>query len=223
MARMPRAVIPGFPHHVTQRGNRKQTTFFRSSDYRHYLDLLQEARELQEVKVWAYCLMPNHVHLVLVPGEKTALWRLFREVHTRFTRMINRREGWQGHLWQERFHSFAMDERHLLAAVRYVELNPMRSGLVSSPADWPWSSAAGHLGHREDPILDPSPLDREIGDWNQYLQTSEDEIALDTIRKHARTGRPAGNRDFIRHLESHLGRPLAPRKRGPKKVNCPRN
>src|SRR5210317_374899 len=129
MARMPRLVIPHYPHHVTQRGVRRQKTFFSDADYKTYLDLLATAKDGVGADIWAYCLMPNHVHHVIVPGKEDSLAALFSDAHRRYTRRINFREGWRGHLWQERFHSFVMDERHLNATVRYVELNPVAAGL----------------------------------------------------------------------------------------------
>ncbi len=134
------------PHHVTQRGNRRQQTFFNDGDYRQYLDLMQHWCLQHQVAIWAYCLMPNHVHLILVPPSEESLCRAVGEAHRRYTRHINFREGWRGHLWQGRFASFVMDEPYLLAAARYVERNPVRARLVSQAADWPWSSAAAHTG-----------------------------------------------------------------------------
>ena len=123
MARMPRLVVPDYPHHITQRGNRRMKTFFSEDDYQHYINLLESYKTDAEVEIWAYCLMPNHVHIVAVPKEKDGLSYLFRQVHRHYTRYINFREKWKGHLWQERYHSFVMDEQYLLATVRYVELN----------------------------------------------------------------------------------------------------
>ena len=110
MARMPRLVVPGFPHHVTQRGNRRMKTFFNGEDHCAYLDLLSKGKAEAGVSVWAYCLMLNHVHLVVIPGQKDSLAKLFRFVHRHYSRRINFRENWRGHLWHERFHSFVMDE-----------------------------------------------------------------------------------------------------------------
>lgn len=129
MARMARLVVPGYPHHVTQRGNRRQKTFFSIDDYASYIKLLAAAKSKAGVEVWAYCLMPNHVHLVVVPKTESSLAALFSDAHRRYTRRINAREGWKGHLWQERFHSSVMDENYLLSTVRYVELNPVRARL----------------------------------------------------------------------------------------------
>ena len=136
MARQARVVIPGVPHHVTQRGNRRQRTFFVEADYLAYLKIAAEALGEAGVKVWAYCLMPNHVHLIAVPPESSALARAVGSAHIRYTRMINRRERWTGYLWQGRFASFPMDEDHLIACARYVGPNPVRAGLVAEAADW---------------------------------------------------------------------------------------
>ncbi len=135
MARLARIVIPGLPHHITQRGNRRQTVFFSDQDYRAYLDLLGDWSAKGGLKIWAYCLMPNHVHLIGVPKTEDSLRAAVAETHRRYTRLINFREGWRGHLWQERFHSFAMDEAYVYRAVRYVELNPVRAGLVKKARD----------------------------------------------------------------------------------------
>jgi putative transposase len=153
MARMPRLVVPGYPHHVTQRGNRRMKTFFGDRDYRYYLELLSDTKEEAGIEVWAYCLMPNHVHFVVVPRLENSLSRLFRFVHRHYSRAINFRKNWKGHLWQERFHSFVMDEHYLLATVRYVELNPVRANLCHSPEDWPWSSAKAHIQGIDDDIV----------------------------------------------------------------------
>lgn len=141
MARLARLVLPGFPHHVTQRGNRRQETFFGDDDYQNYMKMVGESCKKTGTSVWAYCLMPNHVHLVLVPDDEEGLRRSLAEAHRQYTRMINFREKWRGYLWQGRFHSFAMDEDYLYRCVRYVELNPVRAGLVTSASDWMWSSA----------------------------------------------------------------------------------
>src|SRR3990172_7401077 len=133
MARLARVVVPGYPHHVTQRGNRRQATFFDDDDYQAYRDLMAEWCRRCGVRVWAYCLMPNHVHLIAVPGSPEALRQAVGEAHRRYTRLVNFREGWRGHLWQGRFASFVMDEGHLLAAARYVERSPVRAGLVTEP------------------------------------------------------------------------------------------
>jgi putative transposase len=171
---MARVVVPGFPHHVTQRGNRRQRTFFSESDYRVYRTLLAQSCAADGTEVWAYCLMPNHVHLVMVPSTEDGLRSALGEAHRRYTRRVNFREGWRGHLWQERFHSFPMDERHLQAAVRYVELNPVAGGLCARAELWPWSSAGAHLHGRDDDLVRVQPMLDRIGDWRAYLTGNAD-------------------------------------------------
>jgi putative transposase len=214
MARMARAVVPSLPHHITQRGNRRQPTFFSPGDYLAYRRLAAEWCRHFHVEVWAYCLMPNHVHLVVVPESADSLRRAIGEAHRRYTAEINRREGWTGHLWQGRFASFVMDERHTLAAARYVELNPVRAGLVSRVEDYPWSSARAHLLRRDDSFVKVAPLLALAGDWASFLggATAEEPHAF---RRHERTGRPLGSDAFIGELERVLGRVLRKRRPGP--------
>ena len=216
MARFARVVVPGVPHHVTQRGNRRLETFFNDGDYRAYLDLLAEYCAAAEVAVWAYCLMPNHVHLILVPRDEDGLRRALGEAHRRYTRRVNFREGWRGHLWQERFHSFAMDEAHLLAAARYVELNPVRAKLKRRARDWRWSSARAHLAGKDDALVAVAPLLELVPDWRAFLAGGLEEEALEALRRHTRTGRPLGSPAFLEALEARLGRRLRPGKPGPR-------
>ncbi|MFH1018830.1 MAG: transposase, partial [Pseudomonadota bacterium] len=140
MSRMARIVVPGIPHHVTQRGNRRQLSFFRNSDFDTYLKILGSWCRRTGLDVWAYCLMPNHVHLIVVPPDQPSLARGIGEAHKGYSRLVNERHGWKGYLWQGRFASFPMDEGHLLAAARYVERNPVEAGIVHKPEDYPWSS-----------------------------------------------------------------------------------
>ena len=147
MPRIARAAAVGIPHPVTQGGNRRQPTFFGEDDYQNYLSLIAQWCLRWGVEIWAYCLMPNHVHLIAVPSAEDGLRRAIGEAHRRYTRAVNFREGWRGHLWQGRFSSHAMEERYLLAAVRYIELNPVRAALVRKPEEYRWSSASSaHRG-----------------------------------------------------------------------------
>ena len=219
MARIARVVAPGLPHHITQRGNRRQRTFFRDADYRAYLELMAEWCARRKVEVWAYCLMPNHVHLIAAPKNEDALRAAIGETHRRYTRMINFRRGWRGCLWQGRFASYVLDNDYLRSAVRYVALNPVRAGLAERAEDWPWSSAATHLGLRdgEDPLVNPATLLARVEDFADLLLVADPPALLETHRRHERTGRPLGSKPFVRRLEKRLGRPLLPRKPGPRK------
>ena len=218
MARIARAVAPGIPHHVTQRGNRRQQTFFSDEDYQSYLELMSEWCMKFQVETWAYCLMPNHIHLIVVPETKDGLNLAIGEAHRRYTRRINFREGWRGHLWQGRFSSFIMDEGYLLACTRYVELNPVRAGLVKKPEDWQWSSAEPHMKGRDDFLVKTKPLLEIVNKpWKEFLSVDAQEQEIALFRKHERTGRPLGVDSFIGKMELLLGRKLKPQKPGPKK------
>jgi putative transposase len=167
-------------------------------------------------QVWANCSMPNHVHLIMAPGEEDGLRCAVAEAHRRSTRMINFRRGWRGHLWQERFHSFVIDEQYLLATVRYVERNPLRAGLCKSVEDWPWSSARAHLHEQDDGLVSVRPLLELIPDWRHFLAEPDADTLPERIHLHARTGRPLGSEDFVKQLEVRLRRTLRPQKPGPK-------
>ncbi|MFT5889321.1 MAG: putative transposase [Zhongshania sp.] len=215
MARMPRLVVPNYPHHVTQRGVRSMQTFFTDDDYRYYLNLVRCYKDDAGVSIWAYCLMPNHVHFVAVPEEEDSLARLFRRVHLAYTRAINTREQWQGHLWQERFHSFVMDEEYLLATVRYVELNPVKAKLCTSVEMWPWSSANAHIQACDDHVVTVGPMLERVKHWQQYLAQENAKISA-SIKQFTTTGRPAGEKSFVSTLEVLTGRELQKKSPGPK-------
>jgi putative transposase len=215
MPRLARAVVPGLPHHVTQRGNRRQKTFFQLDDYLLYMALMGEECGRFGVEILAYCLMPNHVHLIAVPSTEEALRRAVGEAHRRYTQKINQREGWRGYLWQGRFASFVMDERHTRAAARYIEMNPVRAGLVERAADYPWSSARAHLLGCDDALATVAPLLQGIDDWRAFLESAAQADESDRIRAHETTGRPLGGEGFIDQVEKALGRILRPGKPGP--------
>jgi putative transposase len=215
MARIARVIAPGMPHHVTQRGNRRQQTFFSPDDYTAYINLMAEWCKKCGVELWAWCLMPNHVHLIAVPETESSLARAIGEAHRRYTRRINFREGWRGHLWQERFASFTMDESYLFAAARYIEMNPVAAGIVSHPGEYQWSSASAHLAGQDDILTRVEPLLALVENWSDFLTlSSENEIA--TFLKHERSGRPLGQESFVTKLEESLARTLTLQKRGPK-------
>ncbi len=216
MARIARIVIPGTPHHVTQRGNRREPVFFEDGDYRHYIKLLSAAAEKARTKVWAYCLMPNHVHLILVPSHEDGLRATLGDAHRRYTRYINARHKWTGHLWQGRFGSVAMDEEHLLHGVRYVSLNPVRAKLVKRARDWKWSSARAHLAGKDNGLVSVAPVLERCPSFAALLKSGEDEEMSETIRKAETIGRPIGTPKWLESLEKRLGRAVRPQKRGPK-------
>jgi putative transposase len=216
MVRIARVVVPGFPHHITQRGNRRQKTFFRDEDYEVYIDLVAGHCRKRGVEIWAYCLMPNHVHLVAVPETEESLRQAIAEAHRRYTRMINFREGWRGYLWQGRFSSFPMDDEYLFRAARYIEMNPVRAGLVDMAEDYRWSSAKAHLTGLDDKLVKAAPLLDKSIDWREYLREAESEEFAGRLRRHQHTGRPFGGPGLLEKIQHLLGRDLKPKKRGRK-------
>lgn len=218
MVRIARVIAPGVPHHITQRGNRRLQTFFRDEDYLTYIDFMASKCNELNVVILAYCLMPNHTHMIAVPPSKEALISAISESHRRYTRHINLREGWSGHLWQGRFSSFPMDDVHLYTGVRYVELNPVRAGLVKHPWEYRWSSAAAHIEGRDDKLVKVDLLLKEFGDWKEYLTKTITTNEIDSLKAHERTGRPLGSEYFLTSLEEKLGRRLKRQKPGPKSI-----
>ena len=216
MARMARLVVPGIPHHVVQRGNRNQKVFFSDSDKRSYLEILKEQLQKNNVHIWAYCLMDNHVHFIAVPEHETGLSKAFAQTHIKYTRLINFREKWRGYLWQGRFSSFPLDEKYLYAAVRYVERNPVEAKMVAKAEDYPWSSAKAHIFKTKDPLLKPSFLDNEIINWSEFLTKDEDRELDKVIQSHSRSGRLLGEEAFVAALEEKFGLILKKSKPGPK-------
>lgn len=170
-----------------------------------------------QFEIWAYCLMPNHIHLIAVPQTKDRLNLAVGEAHRRYTRHVNFRKGWRGHLWQGRFASFIMEEKHLLACTRYIEFNPVRAGLVKNPEDWRWSSAISHIESKNDGFVKVKPLlDMVNRPWKKFLFDDVEKSQIDIFQKHERTGRPLGTGEFIEKLEIVLGRTLKLKKPGPK-------
>ncbi len=229
MARLARIVIPHVPHHITQRGNRRLPVFFSDADRQSYLALLAVAARKAGTTCLAWCLMDNHVHLILVPENADGLRAMLGEAHRRYTREINFREGWRGHLFQARFASYPMDDAHLMAAVRYVERNPVAAGLVAQAEDWRWSSARSHVAGKrvtDDPLTDVGALGRHVRQWRAMLKYGleagdlgpEGEAVADAIDARLRTGRPLADADWIAAREVELDRPLARRKPGRKAV-----
>ncbi len=204
MARLPRFVLPGHPHHVTQRGNRRERTFFEEGDYALYLDLLAEASRRNGVEIWSYCLMPNHVHIIAVPSDEDGLSRTFSQLHRRYTGYINARLRVTGHLWQGRFGSVAMDEAHLHHCFRYVALNPVRARLVGRAEDWRWSSTGALLAGKDDHVVKVAPVLERVGEFSAFLGQEFDETtSYAALRKAETIGRPVGSAEWIAKMEDH--------------------
>ena len=215
MTRLARVVIPGLAHHVTQRGNGRQQVFFRDADYARYLQLLTASCAATRVSCLAYCLMPNHVHLILVPDTDDGLRRCLSVVHRAYAGALHARLGRSGHFWQGRYGSVPMDELHLYEALRYVLLNPVRARLTVTADAWRWSSARVYLAGESDGLTTPWRLLGLIGDMPRYLAARPDAVRLERLRVAETIGRPAADDDFLQRLEADTGRRLRSRRRGP--------
>jgi putative transposase len=217
MSRVGRVVIAGVPHHVTQRGNRRADVFVSDSDRQAYLGFVKKYAECHGLMIWAYCLMTNHVHLIAVPAREESLSLALRDAHTVYAMRFNTRTQSTGHVWQGRFYSCPLDDEHLWAAVRYVERNPVRAGLIGRAEEYQWSSARAHCGITRDALLsgDFPPADA-VENWGEWLLQEDDAAITDSIRHHTNTGRPCGSPDFVDRLEGLLGRTLRPARRGRK-------
>jgi len=216
MARLPRVVLPGIPHHVTQRGNRRERTFFEDGDFALYLDLLADSAERAQVEIWSYCLMPNHVHIVAAPSDPDGLWRTFRRLHREYTGYINARLRVTGHLWQGRYGSVAMDEAHFVTALRYVALNPVRARLVEQAQDWEWSSTRALIAGVDTRFVKVAPALERVRDFAAFLGQDFDEaLSYAALRKAESIGRPCGSREWLADMETRTGISLIPKPRGP--------
>ena len=216
MARLARLVFPDIPHHVTQRGNGRQRVFFSPADFARYRDWLGEGCRANGVEVWAWVLMPNHVHLILVPSDHDGIRRVLAPLHRRYAGRVHAREQRCGHFWQGRFGCVAMDEVHLAAALRYVMLNPVRAGLAKSAADWRWSSAHAYLKGVDDGLTTRASVLGRYPDLADVIEAGEDMEASERLRRAETIGRPIGDRAFIDRLAGLSGRNLMPGRRGPK-------
>jgi putative transposase len=205
MARLSRVVIPGHPHHVTQRGNGRARTFFEDGDYALYRDLLAANCKAAGVEVWAWCLMPNHVHLILVPSDPDGLRRALARVHRSYAGIVQARRKRTGHFWQGRFGAVVMDEQHLAAALRYVSLNPVRARLVKRAQDWRWSSTRAHLRGRDDGLTAQAPIRDRFPDFAGLLATAPEADLFGVLRSAESVGRPLGDARFLARIEVKPG------------------
>ena len=212
MPRARRLVVPGLAHHVIQRGNRRQAIFHGDDDRRAYVALLGRALERHETTCLAWCLMDNHVHLVLIPKDEDGLRGPLASAHTAYSQRINRAHEMSGHLFQGRFASYAMDDAHLMVAVRYVEMNPVKAGLVKRAEDWRWSSARAHVSGVEDGLTDREALGRHVANWGAMLTDGLEAADRDeAVEAALRSGRPAGAQAWRDALAERHG--LADRKK----------
>jgi REP-associated tyrosine transposase len=221
MPRIARIVVPGHPYHVTQRGNYRQAIFRNDEDRSQYLSWVNEYSRKFHLSVWAYCLMDNHVHFIVQPREEKSLAKVFSVAHMRYAQYFNNERKASGHLWQGRFYSCLLDEPYLMAAMRYVERNPVRAKMVKRSWQWKWSSAAAHIGEtdeRVDVVAIKESVGVSMGSWREYIDSDDNTPEVEAIRRHTMTGRPLGRDGFIGKLSRKLGRVISGLPRGrPKK------
>ena len=209
--------MPGCAHHVTQRGNHQANVFRDDEDRFHYMELLQRHSQSHDLSLWSYTLMTNHIHTIVVPQTETGLSEVFRNTHSVYGRWFNKKYGLSGHLWQGRFYSCVLSESHLWAAVKYVERNPVRAGMVSRAEEYRWSSARAHVWGQPDPLLDSGlPLIRVVGNWAEWLAAKDVDSELKAIRTATKHDFPFAEEAFIQRLEAELDRRLRPQKVGRK-------
>lgn len=217
MARFARVIALDVAHHVTQRGNGRQFILNHDADRQVYLDLLRENAARHNASLIGFCLMSNHVHLILVPGRADALAKALRHTHGRYAAYWNAKHHGSGHVWQGRYYSCPLDRPHLWEAPRYAELNPVRAGLVREAEEWGWSSAAAHCGTATGdarPAMKEWAGEWNVSSWRQYLRAGVNESQLAAVREYTHTGRPLGSQEFVRDLEQKTKRRLVPRKGG---------
>jgi len=203
MPRIARIVAVGYPHHVTQRGNYQQKTFRCQKDFIQYLNWLEEYCQRYFLSLYAYCLMPNHVHYIVIPQKQDSMAKVFNFTHMRYSQYFHKKHHLRGHLWQGRFYSCVLSESHLYTAIRYVEKNPERARLVKNAWEWKWSSALAHIENRDTngiKLADLSDL-MPINNWKEYLKENSKENEIEKIRKHTLTGRSVGSEEFVKKID----------------------
>lgn len=217
MARQARIVLPHTPHHITQRGNRGDFIFFEKADYKTYLDILNEQCRNFGISLYSYCLLPNQVHFIAEPREANQLSRAIGEAHRRYTNHINKRQEWSGHLFQNRFFSYAMDEQYMLRAARYIETLPVTLKLTPKPENYLWSSAKIRIkANATNSFIKPFSTFHTIDNWEEFLERPMNESEMHLVQKHLQTGRPRGSELFLDRVEQQIGRSVRPKKRGRK-------
>ncbi len=222
MPRLARTVFAHLPHHITQRGNRREDVFFDDADRQTYLQWLGEYAAKFKVEVAAYCLMTNHIHLILIPSTDDGLKNVLKPLHMRYAQRLNRARQQQGHVWQGRYFSSTLDHDYFRAALRYVERNPVRARMVRKAENYQWSSARAHCGLASDALLKPMPAWRkdldDITDWTRWLAEPDAEQALLILRRNAMMGLPCGSEKFLRKIEKQAGRSLSFKPQGRPKM-----
>lgn len=215
MARLPRLTVPGYPHHIIQRGNNRQAIFVSPDDYELLLSLIDEHARKQRVAVHAYVLMSNHFHLLATPETEEGIPQMMQAVGRRYVRNFNLRHARTGTLWEGRYRSTLIQaERHLLACMVYMDLNPVRASMVADPEDYRWSSHQHYIGRRADKLITPHPLYWELG--NTPFARDEAYLALvrsgisdkekQALTESAMRGWALGEPDYVADLQRRTAR-----------------
>jgi len=220
MARQARIVLPNTAHHITQRGNRGEFIFFEKQDYQTYIDILTEQCARFNVSIYSFCLLPNQVHLLVEPQQSNLMARAIGESHRRYTNYINQKKDWSGHLFQNRFFSYAMDEQYALRAARYIETLPVTLKLTNRPENYIWNSAKSRIKlNKKIGFLKSFQSFHVMSNWEDFLSRPMDKEEINKIQLHLQTGRPRGSNLFLDSIEQKIGRPVRPQKRGRKPKN----
>jgi len=216
MPRIARIIGVGYPHHVVQRGNNREKVFLDRGDYERYLSFLSKYSEEKEVAVLTYCLMPNHIHLLIRPAEVEALPKMMQGITLCYSKYFNGENGRTGRLWECRYHSTVVDgDSYLWIVSKYIENNPVRAGIVKRPEDYPYSSAKAHVLGRKDPLLKEPLFDQtQLNEYRSFIRSGEDKKIIEEIRKQTRLGKPLGDGEFLKTLSENLGRSLSFRPKG---------
>lgn len=222
MPRIGRVIVVGLAHHITQRGNYRQKVFEKREDYIKYINWINEYSKKYGIQIQAYCLMNNHVHFIAIPNNKDSISKTFDYTHMRYSQYKNIEKKASGHLWQGRFYSCVLDERHEIEAMRYIERNPVRAKLVKKAWEWEWTSAGEHIGSSESHIQiikDKESLIMNKKEWKEFLCEKDQDEFIKEIRQKTSTGRPLGDESFIEKLEKEFEKRLVALPWGrPKKV-----
>jgi putative transposase len=223
MARLPRLTVPGYPHHIIQRGNNRQAIFADRADHELLLSLLDENARKQHVAIHAYVLMSNHFHLLATPGTAEGIPQMMQGVGRSYVRYYNQRHARTGTLWEGRYRSTLIQaERYLLACMVYIDLNPVRAGMVADPAEYPWSSHAHYIGRRGDRLVTPHALYWELGNtpfardqaYAELVRAGLSRQQEQALTDSALRGWALGEADYVAELQRRTQRRVAPAQAG---------
>ena len=207
MARLARLVLPNFPHHLVQKGNNAQSVFLDSNDYSRYIQLACKYSHKYSVDISAYCLMSNHIHILAAPAKENGLAEMMRPVAGLYARYFNKKYGKKGHLWETRFYSSVVEaDSYLFCVAQYIELNPVRAGIVTKPEDWRFSSATHHINGVADPLVSAQLYEEsEMEQYRKILAEGPEDEVIEEIRSCTSGCKPIGGKRFIARLARKFG------------------